>query len=347
MVKTVKSATIIHTHMKGIGIVATTLLIVLLGVVSGCSSFGSKDSGAQEAPEINSPVRFKSDSAFYYLARQMAFDPRVPGSQASDECAQFIVSELQRHGADSVFVQEGTVVAYDGERLPIKNIMGSFNKDARSRILLVAHYDSRPWADSDPNQDNRIKPVPGANDGASGVAVLLEVARNLGQHKPAVGVDLLMVDAEDYGQSSGFSNHDETWALGTQYWVKNMPYAPDSLPKYAILLDMVGGVDAKFHREYYSNRYAPALVDKVWGIADRSGFGDRFINLDGGAVIDDHVYLNKAGIPAVDIIESKNDMTKSFPPTWHTLEDDMDNIDRSSLKAAGQVVLNVIYNEKP
>ena len=158
---------------------------------------------------------------------------------------------------------------------------------------------------------------------------------------------MLFVDAEDYGQSSGFSNHDETWALGTQYWVEHMPYTHETMPRYAILLDMVGGIDAKFHREYFSNNYARNIVDKVWGVASRAGYSDRFVNLDGGAVVDDHVYLNRAGIPAIDIIESKNAVTKSFSPTWHTVDDDMDNIDRGSLKAAGQTVLNVIYNEKP
>ena len=215
------------------------------------------------------------------------------------------------------------MTAYTGDVLPIINIMGCFNPGARKRILLLAHYDTRPWADQDTNRDNHSTPIPGANDGASGVGVLLEIARQLSDNTPPIGVDMLFVDAEDYGQASGFYNHDESWCLGTQYWAAHMPYAQDSLPSYAILLDMVGGIEA------------------------RSGYGHRFPNIDGGAIVDDHIFVNKAGIPAINIVESKNDVTKSFAPTWHTMDDDMNNIDRSTLKAAGQTVLNVIFNEKP
>lgn len=312
---------------------------------SGCS--GSNTSDEDNQTPIKSAVKFNSDSAYSYVAKQVEFGPRVAGSDANEACSQYIVNELRRHGADSIREQRGTVKAYTGDRLPINNIMAAYNPAAKSRILLLAHYDTRPWADGNPAQADYSVPIPGANDGGSGVGVMLEIARQLSTNTPPVGVDLLFVDAEDYGQLSGFSNHDESWALGTQYWAENMPYAQDSLPRYAILLDMVGGIDAKFHREYFSNNHARDIVDRVWSVAQRSGYGHRFINVDGGAVVDDHVYINKAGIPAINIIESKNEVTKSFPPTWHTLEDNMDNIDRGSLKAAGQTVLNVIFNEKP
>lgn len=323
---------------------AAALLIAV-----GCRTTGSGDAKGDDTTEKNTikeAATFDSDSAYAYVARQVAMGPRVPGSPANAECARYIVRELTRHGADTVTEQRASVTAYNGDVLPINNIMGRFNTEAPTRLLLLAHYDTRPWADSDPDQANHASPVPGANDGGSGVGVLLEIARQISKTQPKVGVDMLFVDAEDYGQESGFSNHDETWALGTQYWIEHMPYAQDALPRYAILLDMVGGIDAKFHREYFSNNSARNIVDKVWGIAARSGYGSRFVNLDGGAVVDDHVYINKAGIPAIDIIESKNDVTKSFSPTWHTINDDLDNIDRASLKAAGQTVLNVIYSEK-
>ena len=325
----------------------SAMAVILL---SGCRTNGNSATRDEDSAKGDGVViggRFDADSAYAYVDRQVAFGPRVPGTEASAACATWLQDELVRHGADTVKTQTGVVTAYNGDRLPITNIMASFKPEARERILLLAHYDTRPWADSDDREENRLLPIPGANDGASGVGVLLEVARHLGQQEPKVGVDILFVDAEDYGQSSGFSIHDESWALGTQYWVAHLPYAQDSLPRYAVLLDMVGGIDAKFHREYFSNQSAPGIVDKVWSAAVCAGYGDRFVNVDGGAVIDDHFYVNQAGIPAIDIIESKNEVTKSFNPTWHTAQDNMDNIDRRTLKAVGQTVLNVVYSEKP
>ena len=322
------------------------VLSAIFTLCQGCRASGAKSAAgdvATDTMELSSD--FDADTAFSYIARQVAMGPRVPGSEANARCAAMIESELVRHGASDVKVQRGEVMAFTGETLPVSNVMGSYNPGASRRILLVAHYDTRPWADSDPNGENRMQPVPGANDGASGVGVLLEIARQLGKKAPRAGVDLLFVDAEDYGKSDGFGNHDETWCLGTQYWTRNMPYAQDSLPRYAILLDMVGGMGAKFHREYFSNNYAPDIVDKVWSIARRSGQGERFVNTAGGAVVDDHVFLNHAGIPAIDIIESKNTETSSFNPTWHTVDDDIEAIDVSTLDAVGQVVLNVIYEE--
>lgn len=269
----------------------------------------------------------------------------MAGTKENAACREYIVNELTRHGAKNVRVQHGEAEAFNGDRFPIGNVMASFGPDIKDRILLVAHYDTRPWCDSDVNEENRLKPVLGANDGGSGVGVLLEIARNLGETEPNIGVDYLIVDAEDYGQSSGFSAHDSSWCLGTQYWVKHMPYAQDSLPRYAVILDMVGGIDAKFHREYFSEQNARNIVDKVWSVAARSGYESRFVNKNGGSVVDDHLFINEAGIPAIDIIESKNDGTGTFAPTWHTIDDTMENIDPASLEAAGQTVLNLIHNE--
>ena len=326
------------------GCLAGAALVLTLG----CKTAGSGDSSSSQpsrTQDLDQSVKFNSDSAYYYVGRQVAMGPRVPGSSASAKCVDYIASELRRHGSDTVKLQHGTVKAFNGDVLPITNVMGSFNSSAKKRILLAAHFDTRPWADNDPIEENRRDPIPGANDGASGVGVLLEIARQVGVKSPAVGVDMLFVDAEDYGQLAGFSTHGETWCLGTRDWTSEMPYAADALPAYGILLDMVGGMGAKFHREYFSHKTVPELVDKVWGIAERSGHGDRFINVVGGGVVDDHVFLNRAGIPTLDIIESKSDNTMSFPSTWHTLNDDMDHIDTATLKAVGQTVLNVLYNE--
>lgn len=325
-------------------------LISVLAAISATSCGSTASNGdvsreKQDEKRLKTPAKFNRDSAYSYVRRQVAFGPRVAGTEGNLQCRQYIVNELKRHGAKNVNVQNGEVKAFNGDRFPIGNVMASYNPGVKDRVLLAAHYDTRPWSDSDQNEDNRLKPVIGANDGGSGVAVLLEIARQLNQTEAPIGVDLLFVDAEDYGQSSGFSTHDESWCLGTQYWTSHMPYAKDSLPRYAIVLDMVGGLDAKFHREYFSDRHARKIVDKVWSMAARSGYQDRFVNKNGGSVVDDHLFLNDAGIPAIDIIESKNDATGTFPPTWHTVNDNMDNIDPASLEAAGQTVLNLIYNE--
>lgn len=321
--------------------------ILSLSAMSCKTGTGTTSDNLADSIDVDLVEEFNADTAFSYVARQVALGPRVPGSRANVKCSELIVSELKRHGADTVFTQRGDVTAFNGDVLPVTNVIGRFNTAAPKRILLLSHYDTRPWADNDHDEENRMMPIPGANDGASGVAVMLEVARKLGKTSPGIGVDLLFVDAEDYGQAGGFSNHDESWGLGSQMWAKSNPYKDDTAPAYGILLDMVGGIGAKFHREFFSDEYAPDVVNKVWGIAAASGYGDRFVNLKGGSVVDDHVFVNEIGIPTIDIIESKHDATGTFSPTWHTLNDDIDNIDRSSLKAVGQTVLNVIYNEKP
>lgn len=219
------------------------------------------------------------------------------------------------------------------------NVMGRFNLPSPTRILLLAHWDSRPWADEDPDPANHTKPIDGANDGASGVGILLELARLMGQQAPQVGVDILLVDAED----SGTSGNDDSWALGTQYWVEHMPFRPT----YAVLLDMVGGRGATFPRELFSDVNARVLNDRIWRIAGELGLGSVFINRQGGAVNDDHLPLLRAGIPAVDIIETNHPATGSFNPTWHTLQDNIDNIDAATIGHVGQVVTALIYREKP
>jgi len=246
-----------------------------------------------------------------------------------------------------VIVQEATVKAYTGEMLPISNIIAQYNRANTRRILLAAHWDTRPWADQDDNAADRDKPIPGANDGASGVGVLLEIARNFAARQPGVGVDLIFFDAEDYGRSGGFYNHNDTWCLGSQHWAETkVPYTSGNLPVYGILLDMVGGRDARFHYEAFAHENAPTPCLKVWSEAKRLGYGDMFINTIGGAIIDDHVILTRAGIPTADIIELNNEVTSSFPPTWHTLDDNLEHIDPHVLDAVGQTVLNVAYNEK-
>jgi len=234
------------------------------------------------------------------------------------------------------------VTTTDGVGRTVYNIFGSINPGATRRVLLLAHYDTRPHADEDPDPSNRSTPLDGANDGASGVAVLLDVARALRANPvDSIGVDILLTDLED----SGTDGDDTSWCLGTQKWVENMPYTDGNLPAYGILLDMVGGRDARFNREMISDSYARHICDKVWAVAAASGLSARFPNERGGAVIDDHLYINRAGIPCIDIIENANPATGSFNPTWHTLGDNIGAIDPATLAAVSQVVLNTLARE--
>ncbi|MDE5836868.1 MAG: M28 family peptidase [Paramuribaculum sp.] len=321
------------------------LVIATAVLMTSCAGTASKKEQNIAAPE-EPTVKFNADSAYSYIKKQVEFGPRVPGSKSHTECADYLIGELKRHGVDTVYVQYGKKAAYTGEILPIKNIIGSLNPEKSHRVLIAAHYDTRPWADNDENEDKRATPIDGANDGASGVGVILELARVLAANRPDTGVDFLLVDAEDYGESSGLTSNEDSWCLGTQYWCENDPYTAQNRPKYGIVLDMVGGRGARFHREYYSVRNASKIVDKVWGTAARAGFSSYFPNNIGGALIDDHMFISRNGIPCIDIVECNNDKTGSFPATWHTHQDNMSNIDTAPLRAVGQTVLNVLLAEK-
>lgn len=328
--------------------IARNICRLCLLTLCACSGNAANTAGNTSSDNADTIPTFNADSAYSFITRQVEFGPRVPGTEAHAKCAGYIASELKRHGADTIILQKATATAFDGTVLPITNIMGRFLPEAPRRILIAAHYDTRPWADNEADKEKRFTPIPGANDGGSGVGVILELARIIGLQNPAIGVDFLLVDAEDYGYSSDISDKeyadsDQSWCLGTQYWVKHSPYTGTDRPVYAVLLDMVGGTGAKFYREYTSDAYAHHIVDKVWATAAASPYADRFINSRGGALIDDHVFINQAGIPAIDIVECHE---SGFPPTWHTHADNMDNIDRSTLKAVGQVMCEIIFNEK-
>lgn len=315
---------------------------------AGCAgNKGSEAKASENAPTAVEAPAANADSLHCFVARQVAFGPRVPGSEAALSCARFFATSLRDFGADTVSTQEAAVTFADGSQATARNVLGQFNPGAAKRILLLAHYDSRPWADQDPDPANHTKPIDGANDGASGAAVLLELARLMGAERPdSIGVDLLFVDAEDSGVSGG-PESELSWCLGSQKWVEELPYTSHNMPRFAILLDMVGGRDACFHREYFSDRLARPVVDKIWAAANRAGYADRFPNAPGGSVVDDHLHINRAGIPCVDIIESFNPETDSFNPTWHTMADNLQNIDCETMRVVAQVVANIIYNEQP
>lgn len=287
---------------------------------------------------------FNADSAYQYVANQVAFGPRVPNTKAHKDCGLYLESELKRFGA-KVYVQEAILEAYDGTKLEAKNIIGSYDPDNEKRVLLFAHWDSRPYADADANEAYHYTPIDGADDGASGVGALLEIARLLQQKTPEVGIDIIFFDAEDYGtHSSKEERKSDTWCLGSQFWAKS-PHVPNYKAEYGILLDMVGRKDAVFYKEQISLKYAAPIVEKIWTTARELGYGRFFINARGGAITDDHEYVIKGrNIPCVDIINYDPNSSKGFRDFWHTMDDTIDHIDKTTLKAVGQTVLEVIYN---
>lgn len=317
------------------GKILALLMIASVMVGCGAKNTASDNESIQEKTTDASLPAFNADSAYQYVNKQVEFGPRVPNSASHDATAAWLVSELKRHGAE-VIEQKADLKAYDGTVLKSTNIMGSFNPEMDNRLLLLAHYDTRPWADEDPDPANHKKPIDGANDGASGVGVLLELARVFGQNNPGLGIDILFVDSEDYG----ISDNEESWALGARYFAEN-PIKPGYKPAQAILLDMVGGKGALFPVEYFSQQSAPGLEAAVRNAAAEAGHADRFPNMYGSAVTDDHVELIKVGIPAIDIIDYRSG--SGFAPEWHTMADNMQNIDKETLRAVGETLISFIY----
>ncbi len=291
---------------------------------------------------------FNADSAYAYVDRQVAFGYRVPNTKEHVACGDYLVAEMKRFGAE-VQEQKMVVTAYDGTKLNARNIIASYGLDKKNRVLLFAHWDTRPYSDQDPDPANHKKPLLGANDGASGVGVLMEVGRVLQSKAPEVGVDIIFFDAEDYGIPA-FAEKSlikgETWCLGSQYWANN-PHVPNYKAKFGILLDMVGAEGATFYKEAISKEYAGDILEKVWRTAGLLSYGKFFIGKDGGGVTDDHVPVNQIRkIPSIDIIDYRQDMDHGFFHSWHTQKDDMRNISKETLKAVGQTVLEVVYKEK-
>jgi hypothetical protein len=290
---------------------------------------------------------FNADSAYQYVEQQGSFGPRVPNTPAHVACGDYLTAELKRFGA-TVVEQKTVLTRFDGLKLKARNIIGSYNPEKTDRILLLSHWDSRPFADNDPDTLNHHTPVMGIDDGASGVGVLLELARMMSAKLPDVGVDILFVDAEDVGAPyfyDGKSSEDD-WCLGTQYWALH-PHKAGYNAKFGILLDMVGAGNAVFYKEHFSVQYAGSIVDKVWAKAEELGFGQYFRSVQGGYITDDHLSVNRlAKIPCLDIIHFDPQSRQGFPAHWHTADDTMKNISKQTLKAVGQTVAEIVYGEK-
>lgn len=313
------------------------VVLLLLSCSSPKKETQKQPSQEQPASVLNRPS-FSSDSAFSFVKQQCEFGPRVPNTSAHDNCAEYLVEKLKSYGL-IVTTQKYTATAYDQTVLNGTNIIGQLHHEMDKRIVLFSHWDSRHVCDND-NLENRNKPVMGANDGASGVAVLLEVARQLQIEKDSVGVDIVFLDLEDYGQPSFETDEKkDTWCLGAQYLARNPYY--DKRPRKGILLDMVGASSPYFGFDQISLNYAESLLQEVWSAAHSLGYTTSFIPNVSGAVLDDHYYINTlAAIPTIDIIDYNQN--RGFPSTWHTINDTPDNIDKKTLQMVGEVLLRVL-----
>ena len=320
-------------------------------VLLALKACGSDAKGKKEATAtvVEQPVAMKQlsgfnpDSAYAFVAEQVAFGPRVPGSEAHRLCGNYLVEMLSAYGA-TVEQQQGEMRLYNGKPMALRNIIGKFNPEAKRRVMLSAHWDTRPFADRDSDEAHWNTPIDGANDGASGVGVLLEVARQLQDAQLPIGVDIVFFDLEDWGTPEFYEGvtTEHNYCLGSQYWAKSMKNSVHK-PEVGILLDMVGAPGAKFYQEQISTYYAPQVVKDVWAHAANLGFGSYFIPKRGGAITDDHLYVNElAGIPCIDIIQYDPYSDTGFGEYWHTREDNMKQIDRNTLYVVGQTVVTYL-----
>jgi hypothetical protein len=316
----------------------------------------SNDEGGElQTAKTPNPIEvppFSADSAYAFIEKQVNMGPRVPGSAPHREAAGFFVSRFESYGA-TVTVQEFEQTTYDGTRLQLKNIIASFYPEKQKRVLLAAHWDTRPFADQDKVNPNG--PMDGANDGASGVAVLLEIARSLhnSPDPPPVGVDIILFDGEDWGERVNERLRppppglQSWWCLGSQYWSMHK-HKPNYSAYYGILLDMVGAEGSQFYREGLSLRYAPSVVEKVWSAAAQLGHSRFFVKRDQPEIgDDDHKYVTEnARIPMIDIV-NYDPVMGTFGSFHHTQADNMDIISREPLRAVGETVIYLLYHEEP
>lgn len=314
-------------------------LIISLFLFTACEDDQKQSNRAQPKVLLRTDLDipdFDADSAYRYVAQQVAFGPRVPGSAGHIATANWLVSRLEGFGAE-VKVQSATVTAYDGTPLPMNNIIASYNPQETRRIILSAHWDTRPVADQGTERPD--EPIPGANDGGSGVGVLLEIARQFSERTPYIGVDIILWDAEDYGNG----DVRDSYCLGSQYWTQNKHKA-GYRAMWGINLDMVGAQGAEFPREGQSRQYNPVLLDRVWKTAQLLGYGQYFVDRRAEPIVDDHYYMSRdGGVPTIDIIDIP--AGGGFFEHWHTQGDDLEVISRETLEAVGQTVLQVVYSE--
>lgn len=293
-----------------------------------------------EKPSVKIPA-FNGDSAYIYVKNQVDFGPRVPGTKEHKACKEWLISKFESFGAD-VIAQDFTAKIYTGDKLASTNIIAQFNPKHKKRVILSAHWDSRMMAEMDKDAKKRDTPILGADDGASGVGVLVEMARIIKENPIDLGIDIILFDAEDQGER-GPNSPKENWCLGAQYWSKNF-HKDNYKAKYGILLDMVGTKNPRFGKDGTSKQFASKIQDKVWKLARQMGYSNMFVNENTGAITDDHYFVNViAGIPMIDIINQPLNSQTGFGPHWHTHNDDMQVINKNTLRSVGQVVAAAVY----
>lgn len=327
------------------------MLATLTLLALGCKSEPSNSAPDTPQPDLQplAVPKFERDSAYAFVKKQVDFGPRVPNTDAHKRCKDWLVAQFSAYGL-KVTEQPFTAKAYTGKALNGVNIIAQYKPEATKRICLAAHWDSRHIADSPLNKERHKEPILGADDGGSGVAVLLEIARILQSNPPKeqavdLGVDFVLFDVEDHGDDSDVNPNPNSWCLGSQHWSRNLVPSGYS-PKYGILLDMVGAKTARFTKEAVSMNFAPAVMNKVWKIGQNLGYTNHFVEDKTGAVTDDHYFVNTiAKIPMIDIIGKSTETQTGFGAHWHTHNDDMGVIDVRALRAVGQTVLEVIYQE--
>jgi hypothetical protein len=302
---------------------------VLIPVLAaGFASCGGTDASSRASTDA-APTGFDGAAALANVERQVAFGPRVPGTAPHRAMGEWLVEEMGQR-ADTVIVQDFEHVAADGTRLPMRNVLARFRPDETRRVLYLAHWDTRPISDKETDPARRAMPVPGANDGGSGVAILFGVADVLKRAPPGIGVDLLFVDGEDYGD---FDTRTDV-LIGSEYFAVNLP-DPDYRPMLGVLWDMVGKEASVFEQEGHSQRRAPEVLQRVWTTAQRMGHGAMFTNRGGLAITDDHLPLLDAGLRVIDVID--------LDYRWHHTPDDTpDKVSQRTLQIVGDVAVTVI-----
>lgn len=324
------------------------IVITTIFLQTSCNNLPKSQNTSKDKADkkIVSIPEFNADSAYYFVQKQVSFGPRVAGNESHTKCATWLTQQLKKY-SDTVIVQHFKARTYDKITRNGTNIIASFKPEEPKRILLMAHWDSRPFADHDSDEANHSTPIDGANDGASGTGVLLEMARLFAKTSPSAGIDIILFDLEDWGPPTQMNLYkDDYWGLGSQYW-SNQPHVYGYEASFGILLDMIGAENPTFRKEYFSKLYARYITDLVWETASDLGYDEYFLDEDGPAINDDHVFVNRiAKIPSIDIIhlQSSNAST-SFFDHWHTTNDNMENISKESLEIVAHVVLTVVYNE--
>ncbi len=320
---------------------------LILFLYSSCADKeidSKKEEKNSQQEKVNVPT-FNADSAFYYIQKQVSFGPRFLSSKGWQNCAFWLEKKLNSY-CENIKIQTAPVTTYDGKQHTLKNIIASFDPQKKNRVVFFAHWDTRHIADYDTINEN--EPILGANDGGSGVAVLIEMSRQFSLQSPNIGVDIVLFDAEDYGQpeNSEYPIMENSWCLGSQYWSKN-PHKKNYTAKYGVLLDMVGAKNATFRFEEISRIYAKHILNKIWKRGHSLGFEKYFVFENVGPIIDDHLYVNKIlkTIPTIDIIEYDPATSTNFNKHWHTHNDNMNNVNKETLFAVGQTLLDIVYNE--